>query len=158
MAGRKRKADASLVLALACGASPENAAQRTGLSLRTVYRRLAEPAFCAQVMDLRVEMTRRLAGMLTAAGVGSVKTFTTLQDSAASEAVRLVLRWAFGEARYQKCDVTIYEFNEASVAFHRHLGFAEEGRRRRAVYTAGGFYDELLFGITAEEFWAGEGQ
>jgi len=76
----------------------------------------------------------------------------------ASEAVRLVLRWAFGEARYQKCDVTIYEFNEASVAFHRHLGFAEEGRRRRAVYTAGGFYDELLFGITAEEFWAGEGQ
>ena len=79
MAGRKRKADASLVLALACGASPESAAQRTGLSLRTVYRRLAEPAFCAQVMDLRLEMTRRLAGMLTAAGVGSVKTFTTLR-------------------------------------------------------------------------------
>jgi transcriptional regulator of acetoin/glycerol metabolism len=40
-AGRKRKGDAELVLALACGASPENAAQKAGLSRRTVYRRLA---------------------------------------------------------------------------------------------------------------------
>ena len=89
MAGRKRKADAALVLALACGASAENAAQKAGLGLRTVRRRLAEPGFRAQVTELRAEMTRRLAGMLTAAGVGSVKTFTTLQDSAVSESVRL---------------------------------------------------------------------
>jgi hypothetical protein len=89
VAGRKRKADTALVLALACGASAESAAQKTGLSLRTVYRRLAEPAFRGQVKDLRAEMARRLAGMLTAAGIGSVKTFTTLQDSAASESVRL---------------------------------------------------------------------
>ena len=89
MAGRKRKADTALVLALACGASAENAAQKAGLGLRTVRRRLAEPGFRAQVTELRAEMTRRLAGMLTAAGVGSVKTFTTLQDSAVSESVRL---------------------------------------------------------------------
>ena len=98
MAGRKRKADEGLVLALACGASPENAAQKVGVSIRTVHRRLAEPGFRAQVEELRTELVRRVAGMLTAAGVASVKTFTTLQESAASEAVRLgaaraVLEW-----------------------------------------------------------------
>jgi hypothetical protein len=89
VAGRKKKADADLMLTLACGASPENAAQKAGVSLRTVYRRLAEPAFRAQVNEMRAEMVRRLAGMLTAASVGSLKTFTALQESAASESVRL---------------------------------------------------------------------
>jgi hypothetical protein len=98
MAGRKRKADEGLVLALACGASPENAAQKVGVSIRTVHRRLAEPGFRAQVEELRTELVRRVAGMLTAAGVASVKTFTSLQESAASESVRLgaaraVLEW-----------------------------------------------------------------
>ena len=88
-AGRKRKAEAALVLALACGASPENAAQKAGVSQRTVYRRLAEPAFRAQVDDMRAELVRRTASMFTAAGMASIKTFTTLQESAVSEAVRL---------------------------------------------------------------------
>jgi RimJ/RimL family protein N-acetyltransferase len=72
----------------------------------------------------------------------------------ASEAVRLVLSWAFGELRFQKCDVTIYAFNDVSLKFHRRLGFVEEGRRRRAVYTAGAHHDEFLLGMTSEEFWA----
>ena len=76
MAGRKKKGDAELVLALACGATPENAAQKAGLSVRTVYRRLAEPAFRAQVRDMRTEMVRRMAGMLTAAGVPVAKVLT----------------------------------------------------------------------------------
>jgi hypothetical protein len=54
-----------------------------------VYRRLADPAFHAQVSDARADMVRREAGMFTAAGMASIKTFTTLQESATSEAVRL---------------------------------------------------------------------
>jgi len=87
--GRKKKAEAALVLALACGASQESAAQKAGVSLRTLYRRLAEPAFAAQVQQARAEMVRRTAGLFTAAGIGSLKTFTSLQESATSEAVRL---------------------------------------------------------------------
>jgi hypothetical protein len=89
MVGRKRKADAGLILALACGASPESAAEKAQVSRRTVYRRLAEPEFRAQVETMRTEMVQRVAGMLTAAGLGSVKTFAQLQESAVSEAVRL---------------------------------------------------------------------
>jgi hypothetical protein len=89
MPGRRKKADTELVLALAYGATPEQAAQKAGVSLRTVYRRLTETAFRAQVQDLRAEMLRRMAGMLTAAGLVSVKTLTKLQESAVSESVRL---------------------------------------------------------------------
>lgn len=88
-AGRKKKADEGLVLALACGATPEGAAQKTGLSLRTVYRRLAQSAFRQRVEQARAEMVRRAAGLFTAAGMAAIKTFTSLQESASSEAVRL---------------------------------------------------------------------
>jgi hypothetical protein len=74
MPGRRKKADTELMLALACGATPEQAAQKAGVSLRTVYRRQTETAFRAQVEELRAEMLRRTAGMLTAAGLVSVKT------------------------------------------------------------------------------------
>src|SRR5437660_10459461 len=89
VSGRKKKADGELILALACGATPENAAQKAGLSVRTVYRRLAEPAFRAQVDAMRADMVRRMAGMLTATGVGALRTLSQLQESARSESVRL---------------------------------------------------------------------
>jgi hypothetical protein len=88
-AGRRRKADAALALALACGATPESAAQKAGVSLRTAYRRLADAVFRAQVNEARAEMVRRSTDMFTAAGLSAVKTLMTLQESAASESVRL---------------------------------------------------------------------
>ena len=87
--GRNRKGDTELVLALAYGLSPESAAEKAGLSRRTVYRRLEDPAFRARVTDLRADMVRRAAGMAAFAGPSAVKALTTLQESAASEAVRL---------------------------------------------------------------------
>lgn len=68
------------------------------------------------------------------------------------EAVRLVLRYYFRELRYQKVTILIYSFNERSIRFHEATGFTFEGRLRRMVYTNGRFYDELYFGMTAEEF------
>jgi hypothetical protein len=87
--GRKKKAETALASVLACGASPEVAAQKTGVSVRTVYRRLAEPTFRAAVDSVRIDMLRRTADMLSAASQPAIKTLLTLQESAASEAVRL---------------------------------------------------------------------
>jgi hypothetical protein len=88
-AGRRRKAEAVLVQALAFGASPEDAAQATGISVRTVYRRLAELTFRTRVDALRADVLRREVDMLTAAGLAAIKTLVTLQGAATSEAVRL---------------------------------------------------------------------
>jgi RimJ/RimL family protein N-acetyltransferase len=73
----------------------------------------------------------------------------------ASEAiVLLLLRFMFAERRYQKCNVGIHADNAASLALHTKLGFIEEGRRRRAEFLAGRYCDEVLLGLTVEEFTA----
>ena len=90
MAQRGRhNADEALVLALACGATVENAARTAGVSLRTVYRRLAEPAFRTRLQGARAEMVQRATAMLTAAALEAVKTLLVLQQASVSAAVRL---------------------------------------------------------------------
>jgi len=76
------KADQTLLQALACGATVENAARKAGISERTAYRRLNNPAFVQQLDQLRAEMVQRTAGMLTGAGLGAVKTLVDLQQDA----------------------------------------------------------------------------
>lgn len=70
----------------------------------------------------------------------------------ASEAVRLLLRYYFQERRYQKVTIKVYSFNEASMRLHESLCFQREGHLRRMVYTEGGFHDEVVYGMTVEEF------
>ncbi|MEU8103412.1 GNAT family protein [Nonomuraea muscovyensis] len=68
------------------------------------------------------------------------------------EAVVLLLRYMFGERRFQKAEAWVYASNAPSLALHRRLGFVEEGRRRRSHYSGGRWDDEVLFGMTVEEF------
>ncbi|WMM26406.1 GNAT family protein [Tissierella sp. MB52-C2] len=70
----------------------------------------------------------------------------------AKEAIKIVLRYYFRELRYQKVNAYVYSFNERSLKFHESLGFQQEGRLRRMVYTNGKFYDEIYYGMTCEEF------
>jgi len=70
----------------------------------------------------------------------------------ATEAVRLILRYAFFERRFQKCNSACIATNDASIAPHKRLGFVEEGRRRRQFFMDGVYYDDILFGLTREEF------
>ena len=67
----------------------------------------------------------------------------------AAEAVLLVMRFMFDERRFQKCEAQVYDYNSASISLHRKLGFTEEGRH---LFLAGEYHDELLFGMTVEEF------
>jgi RimJ/RimL family protein N-acetyltransferase len=81
----------------------------------------------------------------------------------ASEAILLVARYYFQELRYQKMNAEVHDDNPASIALHERLGFTREGTQRRMVYTGGAYHDQILFGMTAEEFatlhvdWAREG-
>src|SRR5262245_45187324 len=85
---RKKNEDA-LLLALACGATVEAAARQCDLTERTIYRRLKEPEFRAKLQDLRTDMVRRAAGMLTAAASQSVGTLLALQKASVPAPVRL---------------------------------------------------------------------
>ncbi|ANP52560.1 RimJ/RimL family protein N-acetyltransferase [Streptomyces griseochromogenes] len=70
----------------------------------------------------------------------------------AAEAAVLLLRFMFAERRYHKCEARIFAHNEASLALHRRLGFAEEGRLRDHVFLAGRHRDLVVMGILADEF------
>lgn len=70
----------------------------------------------------------------------------------ASEAVQILMRSDFEELRYQKANTRVNSFNAPSLALHRHLGFTEEGRIRRAGFSGGEHFDLVLFGMTVEEF------
>jgi RimJ/RimL family protein N-acetyltransferase len=70
----------------------------------------------------------------------------------AFEAKTIVLRYAFHELRFQKYNIRCIEINEAMIRHARRLGCQEEGRIRRHIYTNGRFYDEIILGLTREEF------
>ena len=89
MARGRKNADETLLTALACGATVENAARTAGIGTRTAYRRLKEEAFHQRLRDLRLDMVQRTGGMLTASGMEAVKTLISLQDASVSPAVRL---------------------------------------------------------------------
>ncbi len=70
----------------------------------------------------------------------------------AVDAVRILLKYGFWEQRYQKCNSACIHTNEASIRMHEKLGFTEEGRIRRNCFFNGKYHDEVLFGMTREEF------
>jgi hypothetical protein len=82
----KKNKEEALLLALAFGATVEGAARKAGVGERTAYRRLAEPAFQARLEQARRDMVLRTMGLLTGAGIGSVKTLVDLQQDAAAPA------------------------------------------------------------------------
>src|SRR5207237_1099554 len=77
------------LLALACGATVEAAARQFDLSERTVYRRLKDPAFQARLKQVRTDMVRRSAGLLSAASGEAVRTLLALMKASAPPATRL---------------------------------------------------------------------
>ncbi|HEY7159184.1 MAG TPA: hypothetical protein VH575_34890 [Gemmataceae bacterium] len=85
----RRNADDQLLMALACGVTVENAARQVGISPRTAYRRLADPAFRQRLQTLRGDMVSRTAGTLTAAASEAVRTLLELLKNPTSSAVRL---------------------------------------------------------------------
>ncbi len=68
------------------------------------------------------------------------------------EAKIIVLRYTFHELRYQKYNIRCMETNQPMIKQATRLGCHEEGRIRRHIYTDGKYHDELIFGLTREEF------
>lgn len=70
----------------------------------------------------------------------------------ATDAIILLLTYMFGERRFHKCEVSIYAFNEASIALHKKIGFQIEGQLRDHEYFAGQHHDVMIMGLTIDEF------
>jgi hypothetical protein len=87
-AKRRRRGDTAVQAALAGGDTVAQAAGKAGLSERTVYRRLQDPAFKRCIENLRGAMVQRAAALLIAATLLATKTLIDLQDPSMPASVR----------------------------------------------------------------------
>jgi hypothetical protein len=85
----RRKVDEVLLISFACGATIEGAASKANVSAATAKRRLLEEGFQRRLREIKDDMVKRAAAMLTAASMEAVKTLTQLLDRESPAAVRL---------------------------------------------------------------------
>ncbi|MFC6962757.1 GNAT family N-acetyltransferase [Halocatena marina] len=71
----------------------------------------------------------------------------------ATEAVSLLLEYAFNERGLHRVDAEVFEGNNSSERLLDRFGFVHEGTARDAHFTRGEFRDTYQFGLLAPE-WA----
>ena len=69
-----------------------------------------------------------------------------------SEAIRLILHYAFEELNLYRLGTAIGEDNPGGIRFFSRFGFVEEVRRRQALVRDGSIYDLLHLGLLAEDW------
>ncbi len=74
-----------------------------------------------------------------------------------AEASVLLLDYAFGVLGCHKVNLDFFEYNARAQALYEKLGFVVEGRRRENHWSRGRYWDEVLMGVTAEEWRAKHG-
>ena len=69
-----------------------------------------------------------------------------------SEALRLVLRFAFDELNLYRLSAALGEDNPAGLRFFERHGFTQEVRRRQALQRGGKFWDAIHLGLLEDEW------
>lgn len=77
-ASGRHGADDQLIALLAGGATNADAAKSAGISERTVYRRMQDPAFRQRVTEARASLIERAVAQLAASASQAVSTLTDL--------------------------------------------------------------------------------
>lgn len=69
-----------------------------------------------------------------------------------TEAMRLVLRYAFLELNLRRVTLDVFEYNQRAIRSYEKAGFRLEGRVRQAIQREGRRWDLLYMGILCEEW------
>ena len=62
------------------------------------------------------------------------------------------LEYIFEQLKMRKVCAEVLDYNEASIHFHKKLGFIEEGRLQEHVFKDGAYHDVILMGMFAENW------
>lgn len=72
-----------------------------------------------------------------------------------SDAMRLILRYAFDELNLYRVTLSVFEYNARAIHLYRKLGFKEEGRQRERLRRDGRRWDMLVMGLLRTEWESG---
>jgi RimJ/RimL family protein N-acetyltransferase len=71
-----------------------------------------------------------------------------------TEAMRLVLRYAFGPMGLHRVGLRVLEYNHRAIASYEKCGFVREGVERESAYVAGEWYSDVIMGLLDHEYRA----
>ena len=69
-----------------------------------------------------------------------------------TEAIRVILRYAFEELGLKRVGLSVFDFNEPAIQAYEKLGFKREDRLRQAIRRGGEHRDAILMRILADEW------
>jgi RimJ/RimL family protein N-acetyltransferase len=70
------------------------------------------------------------------------------------DAIMATMRYAFDELNLERLDGSMLEYNKISLATYcgKKLGWKEEGRRRNYYFRKGRYWDQILVGVTRQDY------
>ncbi|MGQ0683441.1 GNAT family N-acetyltransferase [Bradyrhizobium sp.] len=69
-----------------------------------------------------------------------------------TEAIRLVLSFAFEQLKLHRIAVRVLAYNHRAIRAYEKCGFVIEGRERAAAYVNGEWHDDVMMGLLDREF------
>jgi len=72
----------------------------------------------------------------------------------ATEAVFLIMKYAFEELQLNRLDGSILEYNVPSQRLYEKCGWKVEGRVRQSVFKGNAFHDQITVGILRDEYFS----
>lgn len=69
-----------------------------------------------------------------------------------SEAIQVLLKFAFEELNLNRIELEVYEFNERGYKCYVKCGFKEEGRFRKKIYKHGKYWDSICMSLLKSEY------
>jgi RimJ/RimL family protein N-acetyltransferase len=76
---------------------------------------------------------------------------TVLGRGLGTEAIGLVVAYAFGGMALHRLSVRVLTFNERAIRAYHRCGFRVEGREREAALIDGAWHDDLILGLLDHE-------
>ncbi|HBT40371.1 MAG: GCN5-related N-acetyltransferase [Thermotoga sp. 50_1627] len=71
-----------------------------------------------------------------------------------TQATQLTLRYAFEYLNMNRVQLRVYEYNHRAIHVYEKCGFVREGILRKARYLKGEYYDVIVMGILAKEYFS----
>ena len=70
------------------------------------------------------------------------------------DAIMATMRYAFEELNLERLDGSMIEYNKLSISTYcgKRLGWKEEGRRRNYFFRKGRYWDQIVVGITRQDY------
>ncbi len=114
------------------------------------------------IFGIRLKKTQKLIGTCQLHSIHYIHRSAELQirvgepayrgNGYGTEAVELLLDFAFKDLNLQRVYLHVFKKNESALRLYEKLGFAREGVLRKAAHIDGKYVDVIVMGILREEY------